>query len=186
MSILPNLAPLEQTAPLCPAPITPAEAAKALRFAHAVSRRQWHGEGYRLDLTEYQDAALDALTACLARYTPTRGIPLSTYAYPRIQGAVRRAWLRYRTWHELRGGRWFSHPPDADTLRPAVAPFTATVELWHHLATLPPEAQVYAGMVLAGHSDAAYAQARGLTSARWVKARVQRWRAALQEEMAHA
>jgi hypothetical protein len=153
------------------------EARHALRTVLMCSRYQWCVEGYALDLAEYEDAALDALVACLERYDTTRGVAFSVYAAHRIRGAVQRAWLRYRTWHELRGnGRWFHAPPRAEVLRPIPHDLTAPVELAQRVRTLPREAQHYAAMVLAGATDTAYAQHAGLTSARWVKARVQRWR----------
>jgi hypothetical protein len=57
------------------------------------------------------------------------------------------------------------------------------VELRQRLLSLPDEAQQYAHSVLRGDTDTEYAAQAGLSSARWVKARVQRWReAALQTE----
>src|SRR5206468_623642 len=120
-------------------------------------------EGYALDLTEYEDAALDALVACLARYDATRRVPFSVYAAHGIRGAVKRAWLRYRTWHEGHGnGRWFHAPPRAEALRPASPDMPARVELAERVQRLPAEAQRYAAMVLRGETDVAYARAAGL------------------------
>ena len=47
------------------------EARKALDIAYALAERQWHRDGYRCDVAEYQDAALTALTGCLERYRNT-------------------------------------------------------------------------------------------------------------------
>jgi hypothetical protein len=142
-----------------------------------VSRSQWHHEGYVLDLAEYEDAALDAVVACLTHYDAARGVPFSVYAGHRMRGAVQRAWQRYRTWHELRGtGRWFHAPPCAEVLRPHVPDVTAHVAMAERVRQLPREAQHYAAVVLRGGTDRDYAGQAGLTSARWVKARVQRWR----------
>src|ERR1043166_1526657 len=153
------------------------DARHALRLALRVSRRQWHHEGYQLDLSEYEDAALDALVACLTRYDTTRGVPFSVYAGHRMRGAVQQAWQRYRTWHELRGtGRWFHAPPCAEALRPHVPDVTAQVAFAQQAQRLPREAQRYAAVVLRGGTDHEYAVQAGLPSARWVKARVQRWR----------
>ena len=153
------------------------DARHALRTVAMCSQHRWWAEGCALDLAEYEDAALDALVACLARYDATRGVPFSVYAAYSIRGAVKQAWLRYRTWHEVRGqGRWFHAPPRAEVLRPASPDMAARVELAERVQRLPVEAQGYAAMVLRGETDAAYARAAGLTSARWVQQRVQRWR----------
>ena len=157
--------------------IDPHDAAQALRLALRASLWQWRHEGYQLDLSEYEDAALDALVACLAHYDSRRGVAFSVYAAHRIRGAVQRAWQRYRTWHELRGtGRWFHAAPDAEALRPHVHDVTAQVAFAQRLQRLPREAQRYAAVVLRGGTDRDYAGQAGLTSARWVKARVARWR----------
>src|ERR1043166_9167172 len=157
--------------------IDPHDAAQARRLALRASLWQWHHEGYVLDLAEYQDAALDALVACLAHYDSQRGVAFSVYAAHRIRGAVQRAWQRYRTCHELRGnGRWFHAPPCADVLRPPVHDVTAPLDLAQRVQQLPAEGQRYAVMVLTGATDREYAQQAGLTSARWVQARVARWR----------
>ena len=65
------------------------EARHALRTVQMCSRYQWRVEGSALDLAEYEDAALDALVACLERYDTTRGVAFSVYAAPRMRGAVR-------------------------------------------------------------------------------------------------
>ena len=156
------------------------EAQRVLRTVQRCSRAQWWTDGYALDLSEYVDAALDAVQACLEHYDPTRGVPFSVYAAHRIRGAVRRAWRRYRTWHELRAsgksGRWFQAPPDAETLRPRLYEPHTAVDLRLRLARLPVDAQQYARSVWQGDTAKEYAAQAGLTSARWVKARVARWR----------
>jgi hypothetical protein len=153
------------------------DARHTLALAHRMSRQQWHHEGYVLDLAEYEDAAMDAMVACLAHYDAARGVPFSVYACHRMRGAVQRAWQRYRTWHELGcTGRWFHAAPDAEALRPHVHDVTAQVAFAQRLQRLPREAQHYAAVMLRGGTDRDYAGQAGLTSARWVKARVARWR----------
>src|ERR1043166_60671 len=165
------------TQEVCMSSIDEQDARQALAIVLRMSRQQWHHEGYQLDLSEYEDAALDALVACLTRYDATRGVAFSVYAGHRMRGAVQRAWHRYRTWHELRGtGRLFHAPPCAEVLRPRVQDFTAQVAMAERLQRLPYEAPRYAAVVLMGGTDHDYAAQAGLTSARWVKARVQRWR----------
>src|ERR1043166_2756834 len=56
------------------------DARHTLALAHRMSRQQWHHEGYVLDLAEYEDAAMDAVVACLARYDARRGVAFSVYA----------------------------------------------------------------------------------------------------------
>jgi hypothetical protein len=156
------------------------EAQQALRTVQMCSRAQWRADGYALDLSEYEDAAMEAVRACLETYDPTRGVAFSVYAGYRIRGAVKRAWLRYRTWHELRAsgksGRWFQAPPDAEAVRPRLYEPHTAVDLRLRLARLSVDAQQYARSLWQGDTEKEYAAKAGLTSARWVKARVERWR----------
>ena len=67
------------------------EARKALRQVQIRAVQQWQRESYRCDLSEYEDAGIAALTGCLARFDPSRGITFTTYAAYRINGAVHNA-----------------------------------------------------------------------------------------------
>ena len=60
--------------------------------------RAWRQYGCAPDLSEYQDAALTALTGCLSRYINT-GKSFSSYAYPRLCGATQDVPEQYRCWH---------------------------------------------------------------------------------------
>ncbi len=96
-----------------------ADARTALRHAHIRSRQQWQRDGYRCDLTEYEDAGLAAIAGCLARFDPSRGGQFSTYAEYRINGAVKDTTPHYQAWrHGVNVGPWKQAPPNADVLRP--------------------------------------------------------------------
>ena len=95
------------------------EARKALRQVQIRAVQQWQRESYRCDLSEYEDAGIAALTGCLARFDPSRGITFTTYAAYRINGVVHDAAEAYQSWrHGVNIGAWKQAPPNADVLRP--------------------------------------------------------------------
>ena len=97
--------------------LTDTEARHALRTVQFHARWQWHRDGQRCDLAEYEDAGMAAITGCLARFDPQRGVQFSTYAARRITGAIRDARHSYQAWR-TGTGTWKRLPPHADALRP--------------------------------------------------------------------
>jgi hypothetical protein len=101
------------------------QARKALRTVQVEAHRQWLLDRKCADLAEYEDAAIAALTSCVARFDPERGVQLHTFAEPRIHGAVQDALAAYETWRH--GRYWRDEKPWAQALRPPPEPEPA----WH-------------------------------------------------------
>jgi hypothetical protein len=137
------------------------EARKALKMAYALAYRQWKYNGGSIALHEYQDAALTALTGCIARYDP-KGKSFSSYAYQRMVGAVRDAPGAYRTWHFLRakGPRELPH---AWAVRPSQTDLDGQLDLARRIACLPVEARRYAEAHWRRETDRAFAQREHLS-----------------------
>jgi DNA-directed RNA polymerase specialized sigma subunit len=68
--------------------LTDDEADKVLKFMYAMAYAQYIKDGYRLDFMAYEDEGMKAISACLANYDPSRGIPFAAYARARMYGAI--------------------------------------------------------------------------------------------------
>jgi hypothetical protein len=140
-----------------------------LRAIRLVAQRTWRRHGQRCDLSEYEDAGMEALRRCLATYDPTRGVRFQTYAEHRIRGAIQDASEGYQHWHRLRSNgraRTMTRHPHAHCLRPDEHLPTAALEqrldLARRLDALPEDAKRYAAHILAGGNDESYAAAEGI------------------------
>jgi hypothetical protein len=127
-----------------------------------------------LDLSEYVDAALDAVVACLQRYDATRGVSFSTYAYSRMAGAVTDAAEAYALWCIVKPYH-NADKPHAEALAPLHHGLDATLTLRQRIARLPRVVQQYAHAILQGWTARELAAREGITEGR-LSQRVKSWR----------
>jgi hypothetical protein len=157
--------PVQQAASV-PVRIEDHQLRKALRHLQIWSHQQWQRDGYRCDLSEYEEAGLTAIAGCLARFDPTRGIQFHTYATYRIHGAVRDAAEHYQAWrHGVNTCRWKQAPPNADILRPLSGPQPEPVlrtRLLREVSTLSRCDRVLLLRLLAGEELVDIAEAEGV------------------------
>ena len=130
------------------------EARKALQLASALAYRQWICEGMRLDVSEYHDSALTALTGCLERYH-NAGKSFSSYAYLRMRGAVQDAQEQYQHWQACRvRGMQYRDVYDVAVVRPLLPRIDETaMDFPRQYATWPADLQRYAAGVVRGDLD---------------------------------
>jgi hypothetical protein len=130
--------------------ITEKEASSALLHAKFCAWRQWKLDGEACDLSEYEDAASEAITRCLARFDPTKGCKFNTYCEQRVFFALVDAAQAYKAWR-FRGSDGREEPQSVEE----------QMDLAARMKALPPLIRRYVQAALDGLTLTQFAQLQG-------------------------